>query len=577
MRKKLNQIILFVLASFVFALITNYSFAQNVGINNNNPDNSAMLDITSTNSGLLIPRMTLTQRNGITTPAHSLLIYQTDNEPGFYYNQGTPVAPSWVKLFTGSGGGSSEWTNAGTHLHPNTNANAKVYLDNNEYGFKYEGNAETGGYFEGEISGVVGYVKQTGSLNYFGVTGLASNTAGNTGTNVGVYGESADGNINHGVAGFNDDDNGFSVLGSNSHASGTAVVGAGNNTIQTTLTTGSGGAFIGSDGAIGFSSKATGNGLIGIANNSTNINTITGGSGVVGNSSNIGVYGHGGINSDSWGMYGKSTATNGHGVVGAGNNLDAGTLVGGSGVSGTSSNVGVFGYGNNTTNSVGVYGWSDATGTGVGVCGDDNNVGEWGGVFSRDLYVAYNIDVGNKSFLIDNPANPSEELLRYTCIESPEALLIYRGKVKLDANGEAIVEMPSYFKALANEDNVTIQVTCVGRPFPIGYDLGKDGNTFIVYGEANREVSWMLMADRDDPFIRTYGTDVVIKKDGSYKNIKAGTYLHPELYGESQDKAYMNRYKQELKQPDSSKTELQEGKRQVQQTDNKDLRQNFKK
>ena len=32
--------------------------AQNVGVNNSNPDNSAQLDITSASKGLLIPRMT---------------------------------------------------------------------------------------------------------------------------------------------------------------------------------------------------------------------------------------------------------------------------------------------------------------------------------------------------------------------------------------------------------------------------------------------------------------------------------------------------------------------------------------
>ena len=67
--------------------------------------------------------------------------------------------------------------------------------------------------------------------------------------------------------------------------------------------------------------------------------------------------------------------------------------------------------------------------------------------------------------LIDNPANPSEELLRHTCIESPEALLIYRGKVKLNSDGEAIVEMPSYFKALADEDNAMFKLLVLENHF----------------------------------------------------------------------------------------------------------------
>ena len=77
-------------------VITNVT-AQNVGINNSGAAAaaSAMLDVSSTTKGMLIPRMTMAQRNLINQPANSLLIYQTDNTPGYYYNDGTPAAPSW--------------------------------------------------------------------------------------------------------------------------------------------------------------------------------------------------------------------------------------------------------------------------------------------------------------------------------------------------------------------------------------------------------------------------------------------------------------------------------------------------
>ena len=53
--------------------------AQNVGISPDGsaPDNSAMLDIKSTSGGLLIPRMTTAQRDAISNPAQSLLIFNT--------------------------------------------------------------------------------------------------------------------------------------------------------------------------------------------------------------------------------------------------------------------------------------------------------------------------------------------------------------------------------------------------------------------------------------------------------------------------------------------------------------------
>ncbi|MBK6966740.1 MAG: hypothetical protein IPH20_23290 [Bacteroidales bacterium] len=44
------------------------------------PDNSAMLDVKSTNRGMLVPRMTTAQRTAIATPASGLLVF--DNTTG---------------------------------------------------------------------------------------------------------------------------------------------------------------------------------------------------------------------------------------------------------------------------------------------------------------------------------------------------------------------------------------------------------------------------------------------------------------------------------------------------------------
>ena len=53
------------------------------------PDASSMLDIQSTDMGLLIPRMTEAERDLITTPATGLMIFQTDVVPGFYFYNST--------------------------------------------------------------------------------------------------------------------------------------------------------------------------------------------------------------------------------------------------------------------------------------------------------------------------------------------------------------------------------------------------------------------------------------------------------------------------------------------------------
>ncbi len=95
---------------FLFAV---FSIQAQIGIGTTNPNNSSELDIRSTTKGLLIPRMTLAQRNAIVTPATSLLIYQTNGTSGYYYYNGT----TWQQLNT-----SSYWKRTGTNLDvANTN------------------------------------------------------------------------------------------------------------------------------------------------------------------------------------------------------------------------------------------------------------------------------------------------------------------------------------------------------------------------------------------------------------------------------------------------------------------------
>ena len=61
--------------------------AGRVGINTL-PDSSAMLDIQSSDKGVLIPRMGSAARSAISNPATGLLLYQTDGQKGFYYYDG---------------------------------------------------------------------------------------------------------------------------------------------------------------------------------------------------------------------------------------------------------------------------------------------------------------------------------------------------------------------------------------------------------------------------------------------------------------------------------------------------------
>lgn len=92
------------------SLITNTG--TNVGIGTTNPNSSAILNVNSTTQGILLPTMTLVQRNLINSPATGLLVFQTDNTPGFYYFNGTV----WVAI-AGSSGSASSGSNANTLIY----------------------------------------------------------------------------------------------------------------------------------------------------------------------------------------------------------------------------------------------------------------------------------------------------------------------------------------------------------------------------------------------------------------------------------------------------------------------------
>jgi len=98
-----------------FFLYQSAQSQNNVGINTTTPDASAALDVSSTTQGMLVPRMSKTQRDainmvsGVSTPASGLLVYQTDNTPGFYFYNGT----EWKSLNGNDGQGLTNGTTGG--------------------------------------------------------------------------------------------------------------------------------------------------------------------------------------------------------------------------------------------------------------------------------------------------------------------------------------------------------------------------------------------------------------------------------------------------------------------------------
>ena len=164
----------------------------------------------------------------------------------------------------------------------------------------------------------------------------------------------------------------------------------------------------------------------------------------------------------------------------------------------------------------------------------------WGRGGEGDWYAGYSVgnvrltgslSKGSGSFLIDHPLDPENKLLRHNFIESPENLVVYRGKAKLNTNGEILVTLPEYFKALTKENEATVMLTSIGKPFLTGYEWEDDFMAFKIYGEPEREVSWWVSADRDDPVIRKLARPVEEEKSLDNPYCDKGKLIYPEAYG----------------------------------------------
>lgn len=257
---------------------------------------------------------------------------------------------------------------------------------------------------------------------------------------------------------------------------------------------------------------------------STNSNSASA-SAIIGSSSGA-AYGVSGqaeaISTAQSGVYGSNLrTTGGHGVYGIGFN-------GVVGETNYQAGFGVYGrnydaIGNFTQNSVGTYGNGY-----VGVWGDDNGTGGYSIYSNGDFGAA-----GTKAFAIDHPLDPSHKYLKHYSIESNEVLNMYRGTIAFDANGEAVVTLPTYFDAI-NID-FSYQLTPIGGYAPL-YIKEKivDGQFVIAGGTIGMEVSWTVYAQRNDPYLQQHPESKQVEVEKEAWN--QGKYLRPDLYNESDDK-----------------------------------------
>lgn len=161
---------------------------DNVGIGTTKPDQSAILDLSSSSKGLLMPRMSLQQRTAIESPAKGLIVYQTDFLSGFYFFDGNDWKPMTSATKENSiAADPNDWT-----LNGNANATAASFIGtpvNIPINFKIGGVTagkitNTSNLFFGYQSGLNGGGSGATNLG-IGTNTLTALTTGNSNTAIG--------------------------------------------------------------------------------------------------------------------------------------------------------------------------------------------------------------------------------------------------------------------------------------------------------------------------------------------------------------------------------------------------------
>ena len=148
-------------------------------------------------------------------------------------------------------------------------------------------------------------------------------------------------------------------------------------------------------------------------------------------------------------------------------------------------------------------------------------------LFVENLVVTGTLSKPAGSFQIDHPLDPENQYLYHSFVESPDMMNVYNGNVMLDAQGEAVVELPDWFEAL-NRD-FRYQLTSIGGFAPVYVAEEIARNRFkIAGGEPGLKVSWQVTGIRQDPYAEQHRIPVEVNKPPEER----GTYLHPEIYGQ---------------------------------------------
>lgn len=161
-------------------LFNSFVVFSQVGIGTTTPDASSALDIESTTSGLLIPRLTQAQRDAITTPATGLLVFQTNNTPGFYYYDGSAWQPF-------GGAADSDWTISGNDMYNANSGNVGIGTTNPTTKLHIENTSSATTILNQDFETALAPLTTSGDANWFTQT-----TSTNTGTQAAESGDIAD-------------------------------------------------------------------------------------------------------------------------------------------------------------------------------------------------------------------------------------------------------------------------------------------------------------------------------------------------------------------------------------------------
>jgi hypothetical protein len=109
---------------------------------------------------------------------------------------------------------------------------------------------------------------------------------------------------------------------------------------------------------------------------------------------------------------------------------------------------------------------------------------------------------------------------------------LHTGNATLDASGRAIIQLPVWFQS-ENAD-FPYQVTPIGASAPGLYIANEvQNNSFsIAGGQPGMKVSWQITAVRQDRYAKAHPLVVETAKPSEER----GYYIHPELYGASEEK-----------------------------------------